>query len=122
MLGSLTFGGHDASRFTSSNVSFRFASDSSRDLVVGIQSIVISKFSHDSSSRRFSRRFSLTNLLPSPILSFIDSIIPHIWLPLDACQLFEDTLTEVTGIIVRYRAFGGPLLEDCIATDTVYIH
>ena len=31
-------------------------------------------------------------------------------------------LTEVTGIIVRYRAFGGPLLEDCIATDTVYIH
>ena len=31
-------------------------------------------------------------------------------------------LTEVTGIIVRYRAFRGPLLEDCIATDTVYIH
>ena len=34
----------------------------------------------------------------------------------------EDRVTEVTGIIVRYSAFHGPLLEDCIATDTVYIH
>ena len=32
-------------------------------------------------------------------------------------------VTEVTGIErVRYSAFRGPLLEDCIATDTVYIH
>ena len=34
----------------------------------------------------------------------------------------RDGLTEVTGIIVRYHAFGGSLLEDYIATDTVYIH
>ena len=37
-------------------------------------------------------------------------------------KCLNDFLTEVTGIIVRYSAFGGPLLEDCIATDTVYIH
>ena len=36
--------------------------------------------------------------------------------------IHEVILTEVTSIMVRYRAFSGPLLEDCIATDTVYIH
>ena len=41
---------------------------------------------------------------------------------MDTCEC-RVKLTEVTGIeCVRYNAFHGPLLEDCIATDTVYIH
>ena len=35
---------------------------------------------------------STTPLLPSPILTFIDSTIPWIYLPLEACQAFEKEL------------------------------
>ena len=47
---------------------------------MGIQSILMS----DSTTH------NPTNLLQAPILSFIDSTIPHIWLPLESCQAFED--------------------------------
>ena len=77
VFGSLTLGGYDASRFTPSNVSFGFAGDNSRDLVVGLQSIIMS-------SPKFNG-----NLLPNAILSFIDATVSHMWLPLEACQLFE---------------------------------
>lgn len=76
MTGSLTLGGFDESRFVPHNITFNFADDSSRDLVVGLQSISVG----DSS-------FSL---LSSPILSFVDASVSHIWLPLDACRAFED--------------------------------
>lgn len=77
-LGSLTLGGYDASRFTPSSLSFGFAADTSRDLVVGIKSISMSQSAKPT-----------INLLPTPILSFIDSTVPQIWLPVDACQEFE---------------------------------
>lgn len=81
MLGSLTFGGSDLSRYTPSNVSFALAPDVERDLVVGLQSISV----------------TITNsttytLLPSPILTFIDSTIPYIYLPKEACEKFEANL------------------------------
>lgn len=77
--GSLTLGGYDASQFTPNNNSFQFAPDNSRDLVVGLQSILY----NDAKS---------TNkpLLSEGILTFIDATVPHIWLPKDACTLFED--------------------------------
>ncbi len=60
------------------NVLFNFASDISRDIVVGLQSI------------QFTDQKSTKNLLPgNGILTFIDSTVPHIWLPLDACLAFE---------------------------------
>ncbi|KAL8737062.1 MAG: hypothetical protein Q9181_002059 [Wetmoreana brouardii] len=73
---SLTLGGYDASRFESSGISFSFAGDNSRDLVVGIRSISI-------------QGFTSSNLLPEPILSFVDATVSHIWLPLEACLAFE---------------------------------
>ncbi|KAL8991675.1 MAG: hypothetical protein Q9169_007757 [Polycauliona sp. 2 TL-2023] len=79
--GSLTFGGYDASRFTPNDVSFDLASDISRDLVVGLQSIVASE---SNGSQHL--------LLPSPHLTFIDSTIPYIYLPPAACALFEQVL------------------------------
>lgn len=79
-LGSLTLGGYDSSRFVPSNLSFDLAPETSRDLVVGIQSITANSPFGPTDS---------TSLLPSPILSFIDSTVPQIWLPLDACEAFE---------------------------------
>lgn len=77
--GSLTLGGYDASKFIPNEVNFQFAADISRDLVVGLQSITFSD-----------AKTSGQHLLNEGILTFIDSTVPHIWLPQDACTLFED--------------------------------
>ena len=60
-------------------MSFSLAPDVSRDIVVGLKSIT----ARDANG-------STTSLLPSPILTFIDSTLPYIYLPPKACQLFED--------------------------------
>ena len=78
VLGSLTLGGVDSSRFTPSNVSIPFAPSPSRELMVGIQAIK----SVDQSGKS-------TNLLPTGIMSLVDSTVPQIWLPVEACQAFE---------------------------------
>ena len=78
-LGSLTFGGYDTSKFIPSNVSFQMASDIGRDLIVNLDSIIF-----DGGSLKPKM------LLPEKISIFIDSTVPHIWLPLDSCALFED--------------------------------
>ena len=78
VFGSLTFGGYDKARYTPNNISFNLAPDVGRDLVVGLQSIK-STYANGSSQ----------SFLPSPILSFIDSTIPYIYLPIEACQVFE---------------------------------
>ncbi|KAF2815926.1 acid protease [Mytilinidion resinicola] len=78
VLASLTLGGYDKSRFIPNNVSFIFAPDNERDLVVSIQDI-----------RMTSATKSDVDLLPSPAQVYIDSTIPEIWLPLEACQAFE---------------------------------
>lgn len=63
------------------------APDISRDLVVGLQSITSTTMT--GSDTRITRTESL---LPTPILTFIDSTLPYIYLPLEACQEFEKTL------------------------------
>ncbi|KAE9969494.1 hypothetical protein EG327_010630 [Venturia inaequalis] len=73
IFGSLTLGGYDASRFTPNNVNFSMGADISRDLLVGIQTITSGS----------------TKLLSTPIFALINSLVPHIWLPLSACQAFE---------------------------------
>ena len=76
---SLTLGGYDASKFVPNDVSIEFAPNSTRQLVVALKSI---KFS-DSDSTDIS-------LLSDGILTPIDSTVPEIWLPLNACQSFEE--------------------------------
>ncbi|KAH0558895.1 hypothetical protein GP486_004474 [Trichoglossum hirsutum] len=78
VLGSLTLGGYDLSRFTPNNLTFPFGIGNSDDLTVGIQSITMSSSDEQD-----------TPLLPNPILAFIDSTIPHLWLPKEACAKFE---------------------------------
>jgi hypothetical protein len=77
-LSSLTLGGYDSSRFVPNNVSFPFASDNERDVLVSIQSVT----SLDSTNKQ-------TALLPKPIYSYIDSTVAEIWLPVESCVLFE---------------------------------
>ncbi|MCJ1285323.1 hypothetical protein MMC26_004663 [Xylographa opegraphella] len=81
VLGSLIFGGYDSSRFTSNSLTFPFAPDSSRDIVVGVQSISSSETNGKTSE-----------LLTSGILAFIDSTVPYIYLPIDVCERFENAL------------------------------
>ena len=84
MFGSLTFGGYDRSRFIPNSVPFYLASDTSRDLVVGLQSI------HSTVTDGSNTQQHL--LLPNPIFTFIDSTLPYIYLPTEACQTFEKNL------------------------------
>ncbi|KAG9847458.1 acid protease, partial [Aureobasidium melanogenum] len=77
--GSLTLGGYDQSRFQVNNIEFDFASDPVKDTIVAIQSITTQAVNSSSS----------VELLPAPIYASIDSTVSQIWLPLDACQAFE---------------------------------
>ncbi|KAL8653691.1 MAG: hypothetical protein Q9226_003742 [Calogaya cf. arnoldii] len=78
VLGSLTLGGYDQARFTPNNMIFSFAPDTDRDIVVGIQSIT-------STDQEGTKR----DLLPTGINAYVDSTVSQIWLPLEACKLFE---------------------------------
>ena len=80
-LGSLTLGGYDSSLFEPNGMEFSFSPDDSKSLTVGIQSI--------STTNTLSTN-NETSLLPSSILSLIDSSVPDIWLPEAACSLFEE--------------------------------
>lgn len=73
--GSLTLGGYDTARFVQNDVTFPFGPDANRDLLIPIQSIT-----SDAANGP---------LLSTVIYAFIDSLVPHIWLPLEACQAFE---------------------------------
>ncbi|KAG9944776.1 acid protease, partial [Aureobasidium melanogenum] len=77
--GSLTLGGYDQSRFQVNDIEFDFASDPVKDTIVAIQSITTQAVNSSSS----------VELLPAPIYASIDSTVSQIWLPLDACQAFE---------------------------------
>lgn len=76
VLGSLTLGGYDTTRFTPNNVSFPFGADFSRDLLVKLRSI-----SYDT--------FGSPPLLASEIDIFLDSAVTQMWLPVGVCQQFE---------------------------------
>lgn len=74
----MTLGGYDESRFAPNELTFSLAPDNSRDLVVGVQKITsISKN-------------GTAALLTSGILAYVDSTVPQIWLPIEACQAFEN--------------------------------
>ncbi|KAE8444874.1 hypothetical protein EG329_014122 [Mollisiaceae sp. DMI_Dod_QoI] len=80
--GSFVFGGYDASRFTANGYSFDFGeSENGQDLYVGLQSITA-----------YSTNVSFggtKTLLPNPIYALIDSTVPELWLPMEACEAFE---------------------------------
>jgi hypothetical protein len=77
VLGSLTLGGYDSSKFIPNTVSFPFNQQDARDLTVSIDSITKTNAS------------ASLSLLPTATSAFIDSTVAQIWLPTAACILFE---------------------------------
>lgn len=75
VLGSLTLGGYDTFRFLPNDFSVPFSPDVDKDLTVQIDSITTN---------------SGVSLLPSPIMTFLDSTVPYIYLSVSACTLFEN--------------------------------
>jgi hypothetical protein len=78
-LASLTLGGYDASKIVANNVSYAMAPVSTRDLVLGIQSI---KYSNTTVEPK--------ELLSSGVQALVDSTIPSLWLPTQACEAFQN--------------------------------
>ena len=80
VLGSLTLGGYDAGRFAANGLSFPLSDDSSRNLMVGVQSISSTD-----------QKGATSNLLAQGdgFMASVDSSVAQIWLPLKACQAFE---------------------------------
>ena len=78
VLGSLTLGGYDSSRFFQTNATFPLAGNDSESLAIRIESIAASK--------------TLVNnvtLLSNGIVALIDTTLPYFWLPLSVCRQFE---------------------------------
>jgi hypothetical protein len=87
VLGSLTLGGYDSSLYLQNAVTFPFFSDQSRDLTVGLKAITGGEGQA---------------MLPNGILTLIDTTVSQMWLPIEACKIFEsvfglvyDTNTEL---------------------------
>ena len=78
VLGSLTLGGFDTSRFVTNDVTFAFNQVDERDLTVEVESILMSTSNNS------------VLLLNNSIAAYIDSTIPYFYLPLNVCQEFED--------------------------------
>ncbi|KAF2116507.1 aspartic peptidase domain-containing protein, partial [Lophiotrema nucula] len=78
--GSLILGGYDSTRFNpnQNSFSFSFATDPSRLLTVGVESIMASNTLQGTYSLSSGAHFSL-----------LDSTVPHLWLPRDICDNFE---------------------------------
>lgn len=102
-------GGYDAARFNPSNVSFSLAADISRDLVVGLQSIT---------SVESNRSTQL--LLPSAHLTFIDSTVPEIFLPIDACMSFERAYGLVWNTTYEMYVVDDELHANLLMRDPVF--
>ena len=83
----MTLGGYDASQFIDSNTTFQF------NLVEGPQeplTLKVNFFDLIVAIRTITIAGSSTYLLRDPILSFVDSAEPYIWLPLATCQAFQE--------------------------------
>jgi hypothetical protein len=85
-VGSLTFGGYDASRVDiESALTVPLTNSTSRDLVVAINNIEVHDDSRGSSS-------CIYPLLASPVLAFLNSAEPDIYLPESDCETLEQQL------------------------------
>ncbi|KAF2740906.1 acid protease [Polyplosphaeria fusca] len=78
--GSLTLGGYDSTRFKSNTnpATFTFATDPSKLLTVGVESIM--------GMNTLKGTYSLTS---EAHFSLVDSTVPHLWLPREICDNFE---------------------------------
>ena len=108
-LASLTFGGYDTSLFDASSVSFDFGTDNTRDLSLYIQAISYTDAIHVD--------VPLLPLDPGPFLTFIDSTVPAIWLPLAACHAFEKAFGLIWNDTYGYYFVNGTVHDTLTASN-----
>ncbi|KAK7545836.1 aspartic peptidase domain-containing protein [Phyllosticta citricarpa] len=106
VLASLTLGGYDSSRFTPNDLTFSFAPDNERDVVVGLQAI--SADSHGQPTQ---------DLLPKPVTMYIDSIVPEIWLPVESCEKFEQAFGLVYDVRTELYLVNETLHRELVSMD-----
>lgn len=92
VLGSLTLGGYDAAKIIPNDLTFIFAPDNERDLVVGVTSLTA-----DTTDKK-----NIDMLYKEDVNMFIDSSIAELWLPIETCKRFESifglTFDNKTGL------------------------
>jgi hypothetical protein len=80
VLGSLTLGGYDSSRFIPNDLTFGFAPDNERDIVVGVVGITA-----DGSTKN-----NVNLLNRDQFTMYIDSTVAELYLPIEVCEAFEE--------------------------------
>jgi hypothetical protein len=104
VLGSLTLGGYDASRLIPNDLTFIFAPDNERDLVVGVVGITANTTS----------KGDIDLMKRDDVSMYIDSTIAELYLPVEICQAFEDafglTYDEATDLYLVDDALHRSLL------------
>jgi hypothetical protein len=80
VLASLTLGGYDASKIIPNDLTFIFAPDNERDLVVGVAGLTANT----------TTQTNIDLLKRDDVNMFIDSTIAEMWLPIEVCKAFED--------------------------------
>ena len=87
-----------------------FAQDSSRDLVVGLQSIISN-----------SPAGSTVSLLPIAILTFVDSTTPFLYLPVEACIEFEKSFGLIWNSTFEMYFLNDSLHETLLAKNPQFV-
>ena len=85
ILGSLTLGGYDASRIIPNDLTFIFAPDNERDLVVGLVGLSASV----ASKKEVDLLAGIGPSRRNDVTMFIDSTVAELYFPLEICQAFE---------------------------------
>jgi Eukaryotic aspartyl protease len=108
VFGSLTLGGYDSSRFVpNTDISIPFGADQSRDLVVGIHSITYNTVGS-------------SPLLSSGIYAFINSMVSHLWLPIETCQAFERALNLTWNETAELYLIDDAVHENLVAQNPTF--
>ncbi|KAF2654312.1 acid protease [Lophiostoma macrostomum CBS 122681] len=81
VLSSLTLGGYDTTRFVPNDLSFGFAPDNERDIVVGVVGIQTSS----------ATKSNVDLLARDDFTMYIDSTVAELYLPIEVCEAFEKT-------------------------------
>ena len=113
--GSLVLGGYDSTRFQPNDLIFPFGADISLDFQVAIQSINATN--------------SKEGLLSAPIISYISTLVPDIWLPADVCtafvrafQLSYDNSTDIFYVNASQHALNlasNPVVDFQVGPETM---
>ncbi|KAK0105097.1 hypothetical protein ONS96_004500 [Cadophora gregata f. sp. sojae] len=106
--GSLVFGGYDQARFIAHDITWPFDKDEFRDLTVKVESVTSFGWGGNRDQK---------SLLQTPISMFLDSSLPYIWLPLEACLLFEKEFGLIWDVTTELYLVNDTLHDSLLAAD-----